>query len=49
MFNPSVFNHLVIERGRDAYTVRTPMKAIKKVAYYEDIAAMILGDTSAEL
>ena len=49
MFNPSVSDHLVIDRGRDAYTVKTPMKSIKNVAYYDDIAALVLGDTSCEL
>ena len=49
MFNPSVSDHLVIERGRDAYTVKTPMKALKNVVYYHDIAALVLGDTEGEL
>ena len=49
MFNPSVSDHLVIDRGREAYTVKTPMKAVKDIAYYQDIAALVLGDTSCEL
>ncbi|XP_065063523.1 nuclear receptor coactivator 7-like isoform X2 [Rhopilema esculentum] len=48
MFNPSVSDHLVIDRGRDAYTVKCPMKATRSIAYYNDIAAMVLGDVSAE-
>jgi len=48
MFNPSVVDHLVIERGHNAYTVRTPMKAVKEMVYYHDIAALVLGDTSGE-
>ena len=49
MFNPSVYDHLVIERGRDAYTVKTPIKAVQKIVYYHDIAALVLGDTTGEL
>eukprot|EP00794_Sanderia_malayensis_P012124 gene12124-13376_t len=48
MFNPSVSDHLVIDRGREAYIVRTPIKAVKKASYYKDVAAMVLGDTSEE-
>ncbi len=49
MFNPSVSDHLVIDRGREAYVVRTPIKSIMRASYYKDVAAMVLGDTSAEL
>lgn len=48
MFNPCVSDHLVIDRGREAYLVRAPLKAIGKILYYKDVAAMVLGNTAAE-
>lgn len=48
MFNPSVSDHLVIDRGRDYYVVRLPLKALSMVSLYEDIAAMVTGDQSQQ-
>ena len=48
MFNPCVSDHLVIDRGRDQYTIRTPLKALANVTFYDDIAAMVLGDETQE-
>ena len=49
MFNPDVSDHLIIERGREAYSTRTPLKSIKHLIFYYDIAAMVLGETDSRL
>lgn len=48
MFNPCVSDHLVIDRGRDCYVVRLSLKAISRLAFFEDIAAMVTGDISKQ-
>ena len=49
MFNPCVSDHLVIERGRDAYLIRKPLKAISRLIFFQDIAAMVTGDEQQQL
>ena len=46
MFNPSVSDHLVMDRGRDYYVIRLPLRALSMVTLYEDIAAMVTDDQS---
>ena len=48
MFNPSVSDHLVMDRGRDAYLVKLPLKAISNVIVFEEIAAMVTDDLSKQ-
>ena len=48
MFNPCVSDHLVVDRGRDIYLVRLPLRAISRVCLFEDIAAMVAADTSKQ-
>jgi len=44
MFNPNVSDHLVMDRGQEKYIVRAPLKSIASVMFYDDIAAMVVGD-----
>jgi len=48
MFNPSVSDHLVMERGRDAYLVKLPLKALSTLTVFEEIAAMVTDDVSKQ-
>merc|ERR1712072_205133 len=48
MFNPCVSDHLVMERGREMYLVRLPLRAIARVALFEDVAAMVSEDLSKQ-
>lgn len=48
MFNPSVSDHLVMDRGRDAYLVKLPLKALSSVIVFEEIAAMVTDDLTKQ-
>merc|ERR1719427_1898485 len=48
MFNPCVSDHLVMERGRDMYVVRLPLRAIARIALFEDVANMVAGDMTKQ-
>ena len=48
MFNPSVSDHLVMDRGRDAYLVKLPLTALPSVIVFEEIAAMVTDDLTKQ-
>ncbi|XP_031570809.1 oxidation resistance protein 1-like [Actinia tenebrosa] len=44
IFNPNVSEPLVMDRGRDRYSIKTPMSAVSSAALFKDIAAMAVHD-----
>lgn len=48
MFNPSVSDHLVVDRGRDAYLVKLPLKAMSSLVVFDEIAAMVTDDLTKQ-
>jgi hypothetical protein len=44
IFNPYVSHPLVMDRGRDSYSIKTPMSAVTSAALFKDIAAMAIHE-----
>ena len=49
MFNPSVLDPLVIDRGIDSYSLILPMDSISSCAVYDDFLKMQQKDRPAEV